>query len=172
MVAFPPPLSEPVQRARPAGSAKKKRGVVAAPAAVPVCAKPANLVTTKVPTKPTAVVIAKRANYSRGEAAERMEAAVRDWLGKTGTYLELAGYTSSSQDQHLMARFCRLVRIPHETFRKYVVKDVDNRRALGKGVGSSCKSLIKTETTTFLTDTMRRRDRGDDGMTRRQGKRA
>ena len=90
MVAFPPPLSEPVQRARPAGSAKKKRGVVAAPAAVPVCAKPANLVTTKVPTQPTDVVIAKRVNYSRGEPAERMEAAVRDWLGKTGTYLELA----------------------------------------------------------------------------------
>ena len=65
-----------------------------------------------------------------------------------------------------MASFCQLHDIPIGSFKSYVCADESKRKQLGCGVGNSAKSVIDEDTSQFLVDVMRRRDRGDDGMSR------
>ena len=111
------------------------------------------------PPPPVAAGGGKRTNYSSGNGLLRMTAAVENWLGKKGDV-----YTPGME----MKRYCELVEIPVETLRKYVVPDTLKRRKLRSGVGGSGQGLLDEDTAQFLVDTMRRRDRGDDGMGRKE----
>eukprot|EP00966_Prymnesium_polylepis_P173752 4018858-Prymnesium_polylepis.1 len=104
------------------------------PAAVPAAA-PAT-------TRPAAK--ANRENYSTGKPLEVMTKAVKDWLEKTGTY--------QAEENMTMPRFCALVGIPHQTFRKYVCSDVSKRLAVGCGVGGHAAAMLLPDTANFVVD--------------------
>ena len=66
------------------------------------------------------------------------------------------------------ARFAALAEIPLGTFKHYVHDDPTKRYKLGCGVGESGKKLLDEDAAQFVVDTIRRMDRADDGMTRRE----
>eukprot|EP00966_Prymnesium_polylepis_P228696 5292672-Prymnesium_polylepis.1 len=155
----------PPKPGRPAGSVKAKPG--------PRPAAPPPAEATPPPTREPAPAPApapaaaapkggaqKRVNYSAGEPLKRLTKAVEDWLGKTGTYLEEPAMSK--------ARFAALAEIPLGTFKHYVHDDPTKRYKLGCGVGESGKKLLDEDAAQFVVDTIRRRDRADDGMTRRE----
>lgn len=96
-----------------------------------------------------------RVDWSRGENLEKLRKAVNEYLNKTGTYL--------AEQSMTLQRFSQLVQIPHETLRKYVCTDPAKRRVLGCSSGR--KSLISSSVQEFSVDMIRRKDRGNDGMT-------
>ena len=65
-----------------------------------------------------------------------------------------------------MARFSQLVNIPVATLKPYVVSDAGKRRALGSVPGGTKRVVVSADEAQFLVDVMRRKDRGDDGMSR------
>ena len=99
----------------------------------------------------------KRENHGAGEALQRLTVAVHEFLEKSGRYLEW-GRPSTE-------RFSALVDIPYETFRKYVCADKGKRRVVGASVGK--KRILKAEDEQFVVDVLRRRDRGNDAMTKK-----
>ena len=159
-------FQRPPKRGRPAGSVNRKRGPrpnavdveaatqQAAPAVEPASALPPAPATAAEP-------VLTRINYSSGEPLERLTKAVHDWDNKTGTYCE--------EQNMRLKRFAQLVGIPLKTFASYVREDKATRRVLGRGVGSSGKALVSDDSAQFVVDVMRRRDRGDEAMSRRQG---
>jgi hypothetical protein len=159
----------PPKPGRPAGSGRAKPGPkpAASPAATLPCQTekppPANAPATPRTAAAPKQAGGKRENYSSGEPLERMGKAVSDWLGKAGKYLEV----KPAGD---MKAFCLRVEIPQETFRKYVCADESKRRNVGSGVGNSAKSKhIDEDDAQFCVDVLRRKDRGDGGMSRREG---
>ena len=152
-------FSPPPKPGRPLGSGRSKPGPPPATASQPAAPQvPARAAAP--PPPPVAAGGGKRTNYSSGNGLLRMTAAVENWLGKKGDV-----YTPGME----MKRYCELVEIPVETLRKYVVPDTLKRRKPGRsGVGGSGQGLLDEDTAQFLVDTMRRRDRGDDGMGRKE----
>jgi hypothetical protein len=100
-----------------------------------------------------------KVNYSEGEPLQRLTKAISDWDGKTGTFLE--------EKDMLLSRFAQLVQIPYATLVPYVCKDKSKRKAVGCCVGPT--SLLDGESQQFVVDVMRRKDRANDGMNRREG---
>eukprot|EP00966_Prymnesium_polylepis_P152788 3529223-Prymnesium_polylepis.1 len=172
----PPP---PPQVGRPAGATAKKRGRPPNPQQVPPAATdaaapepppvleppPAAAVAADAPAlaaakKPKAKAAkAERINWGKGEALEKISTAVADFDGKTGAWL--------SEDSMTFTRFCQIVDIPYPTLAPYVCKDKSKRKVLGCSVGR--KALVPPDTEQFAVDVLRRKDRANDGMSRREG---
>ena len=92
--------------------------------------------------------------YGAGEAADNLTVAVGEWLEKKGR----------CEKEMSLKRFCQIADVRHETFRKYVCKDVGKRRVLGS---VTCgRSVAHRDTEQFVVDTLRRKERGDDGKGR------
>ena len=88
-----------------------------------------------------------------------MTQAVADFDSKTGDWLR--------EDDMTLTRFCHVIGIPYHTFAQYVCKDKSKRKVLGCSVGP--KSTLTHSTEQFVVDVMRRKDRGNDGLGRREG---
>ena len=101
----------------------------------------------------------KRVNYSKGEALAKLTRAVHDWDNKSGTYL-LLGMDFSQE------RFARLTEIPYHTLRAYICPNKGKRRELGKAAGRT--PAIDKESNQFVVDVVRRKDRANEGMSRRE----
>ena len=160
---FTPPPPPPPKPGRPACSKNIRRGrqAVEAPPSInhinaateaasaaagasksPTEASPAvGAPATKCKTGPTKIK-KQRVNYSQGEALKKMEDAVREWESGTGV--------AASEPNMSRARFCALVEIPEETFRKYVAGPKEKRRKIGSGVGNSATELNVTASTGLL----------------------
>jgi hypothetical protein len=122
---------------------------------LPRCSKVQQGAKQKEKAKP---VKRSRETYGEGAGLEKMTTAVNDWLEKKGRYEEDVPMP--------MSRYCALVDIPEETFRKYVCTDPGKRRKLGSQPGPS--RLVSKDASQFVVDVMRRKDRADDGMNRRE----
>ena len=162
----------PPKKGRPARAQSKKRGRAPAELAeqgatadVTVSKKrgriPAELAQQGATAESGAAPKAKRqrVNYSTGEPFERLKKAVSDWDNKAGDYLV--------ETPMSMQRFAQIVRIPYATFSPYVCEDKGKRKVVGIGVGPT--SLLDADATQFVADVLRRRDRGNDGVNRREG---
>ena len=90
---------------------------------------------------------------------ERMQRAVGEYLNKEGRWL--------SEPDMTVSRFCVLVEIPEQTFRKYICEDKEKRRVVDASAGRA--ALIDKDTEQFIVDVLRRRDRANDGMDKRRG---
>lgn len=101
----------------------------------------------------------KRTNWGRGEPLERLTKAVEDWDAKSGLYL-------TEKPAMLMPEYAKCVGIPYETLSSYCCKDVGKRKELGKSVGK--QTLFNTEEEQFAVDVVRRHDRGNDGLNKRE----
>ena len=133
------------KRGRPKGPAaprKKKKKAAAKPAAKP-----------KPPPAKQAPAKTTRTNWGSGENLKRMRAAVEGWDNNSEQKREAEGD---------MKRYAALVDIPYKTFQKYAKTDKSKRRKLGGSVGRP--SLVDKQTAQTVVDTVRRRDRGNDGM--------
>ena len=102
----------------------------------------------------------KRVRHGQSAATlEHLTNAVNNWLNKTGEFL--------SEDPALPIKdYCALVNISWKTFRKYVCSDVGKRRCIGAVAGN--RAILPESTSQFAVDVMRRRDRGNDAMTKRE----
>ena len=191
MVDFFSPPPKPPQVGRPAGVPRKKRG--RPPAAPVVGAADQNPSVVVVPTPvvdttiaPPAVAegalgfpvadvaqgspapkakvkaikakVATRTNWGEGEALAKLTRAVADWDAKEGTFLD--------EEDMTLLRFCQLVDIPYGTLSAYVCKDLGKRKVLGSSVGRA--QSLDRDTTQFVVDVLRRQDRGNAGLNRRE----
>jgi hypothetical protein len=169
-VLSPPPLvpPPPPPLARTAGRPKKneKRG---RPVVEPLTPEPfAQSFFTPVPgvLLPATSAVGSsskkakttRVNYSSGEPLALLQNAVTNWLEKKGEHYD-------RQPDMSLKHYCLWVGIPYETFKKYVCSDVGKRAVIGRGVGSS--KLLDDSTVQFCVDMIRRKDRANDGMTKR-----
>ena len=182
MLDFFSPPPKPPQVGRPAGVPRKKRG--RPPAAPVVGAADQNPSVVVVPTPvvdttiaPPAVAegalgfpapkakvkaikakVATRTNWGEGEALVKLTRAVADWDAKEGTFLD--------EEDMTLLRFCQLVDIPYGTLSAYVCKDLGKRKVLGSSVGRA--QSFDSDTTQFVVDVLRRQDRGNAGLNRRE----
>ena len=101
----------------------------------------------------------KRTNWGKGEALQRMTEAVTDWDGKTGTFL-VANPTMA------LKQYAKCVNIPYQTLVDYCSADKDKRKLLGSSVGKP--PLFSVEDQQFAVDVIRRHDRGNDGLNKRE----
>ena len=165
----PPP---PPQVGRPAGLPVKKRGPRPPAASVDVCPEaPTPLCDPPASTTPSGAANGKRAaaallgvtlqriNWGKGERLQLLTAAVRDWDAKTGTILE-------GEQTIPLKRYAALVNIPYTTLLKYTNPELDKRATLGTSVGKP--PLFKAEEQQFAVDVIRRHDRGNDGLCKRE----
>ena len=134
-------------------ASKKTRKQAAAPKRKPTPA-------TSLPTNKTRESKKTRTNWSKGEDAKRMAMSVEDWLGKKGNALDDNGEVIP------LRQFSNIVNIPYKTLTKYVQNDSSKRRELGKSVGT--KPILDDSDRKFMTDILRRADRGNEGMDRRE----
>ena len=100
-----------------------------------------------------------RINWGRGEPLKRLTKAVEDWDAKSGPYL-------CEKPAMLMAEYAKCVDIPYATLRAYCCKDVGMRKELGKSVG--LQRLFTLDEEQFAVDVVRRHDRGNDGLNKRE----
>lgn len=139
---------------------KKKRGRPKGPAAAPKKKKQAAAKTAAKPKPPPArqaPAKTTRTDWGKGENLKRMRAAVEGWDNNSEQKREAEGD---------MKRYAALVEIPYKTFQKYARTDKSKRRKLGGSVGRP--SLVDEQTAQTIVDTVRRRDRGNDGMSQKQ----
>ena len=86
---------------------------------------------------------------------------MEDWDNKTGEHLQ----EDENKEMSLQV-YCSLIDIPYPTFKKYVCADKDKRRVIGCSVGKP--SVLDDETQVFATDVIRRKDRANDGLNKRE----
>ena len=79
---------------------------------------------------------------------------VGDILEKKGTWLELG-------ENPTVERMAKLHNIPFATLKPYVRKEPNQRREVGVSVGR--KAIIEPKAEQFMVDTLRRRNRANDG---------
>ena len=97
-------------------------------------------------------------DWSKPENLERLTVAVDDWLNRTGEWLSL----TPGMSLHM---YCRCVGVSKSTLHGYVHPDTSKRTPLGSHKGAP--SLVKPELQEFVVDVVRRRDRGNEGLTNR-----
>ena len=100
-----------------------------------------------------------RQNWGSGENLARLAKARDDWDAKTGPHLE-------AEPTMPMTRYAVLVDIPYATLNKYCCKDLGKRQQLGVSVGT--QPLFDSKEQQFAVDVIRRHDRGNDGLSRRE----
>mmetsp|Transcript_23801 Transcript_23801/g.54147 ORF Transcript_23801/g.54147 Transcript_23801/m.54147 type:complete len:246 (-) Transcript_23801:80-817(-) len=151
----PPPPPGPGRPPKP----PEKRG---RPASTPATTtkKPAPAARSPPPAIPVAPrPTSPRIDWSTGEPLKRLTVAVNNWLERKG---DIITADSSISLKHYASR----VDISHETLRKYVCADVGKRRVLGACAGSL--PVISVDTEQFTVDVIRRKDRANDGLNRRE----
>ena len=116
------------------------------PAAAARKTKPAVVETKRPKVKTT------RTNWSLPVNQEILQQAIDDWLNKTG----------ECEEHHSMREFAALCGIPKGTFSNYVTGNAENRNVVGKGVGRP--TLFTAEDVQVVVDTIKRADRGHEGM--------
>ena len=103
-------------------------------------------------------LVTTRVNWSQGDDAERLQAAVEDWDHKTGEWLSL----TPSMSLHMYAR---CVGISKSVLHKYTHSDPSKRTKLGSHAGKP--TLLSEEVQQFGVDVLVRRDRGNEGLNNR-----
>ena len=119
---------------------------------------------------PPAKSKATRTNWSKGENYAKLKAAVEEWNSKTGRaaprlFLVAAGIYEPNPRSPSLDEFSKIVGIPKGTLAPYVTT-LGKRRVIGAQVGK--KTLLPKDDSRVLVDTMRRYDRGNDGLSRAQ----
>jgi hypothetical protein len=97
----------------------------------------------------------KRTNWSAGDARIKMEQASIDWENKTG---------DCHKDMSFKA-FAKMTGIPRATLLMHVHWDPQKRLGINSSAGRP--SVLKPKAQQFVVDFIRRRDRGNDGLTYR-----
>jgi hypothetical protein len=97
-----------------------------------------------------------QANYSPGEALEKLTTAVNEWNAGTGRALD------SNGEKRGLVKFSNLFGIPFDTFRKYVHPDPEKRREVGRSSGRP--SLLTKGNQGFILDALACLDRAKDGL--------
>ena len=108
-------------------------------------------------------LVTTRVNWSQGDDAKRLQAAVEDWDHKTGEWLSL----TPSMSLHMYAR---CVGISKSVLHKYTHPDPAKRTKLGSHAGKP--TLLSEEVQQFGVDVLCRRDRGNEGLSNRDCSRA
>ena len=129
------------------------------PAEVPLAPAPSVPVLGKRAAAGLLGTTLKRANWGKGEGLDRMMVAISDWDAKSGAFLE-------AEKEMPLGRYAELVGIPYPTLVQYACKDIGKRKVLGLSVGN--KAHFNGEKTQFAADVIRIRDRGNDGMNKRE----
>ena len=101
----------------------------------------------------------KRVNWGKGEHLKRLTEAVEDWDAKRGPHLE-------HNPELPLSQYAEAVGIPYQTMNNYACKDVGKRRKLGSSVGAA--PLFSADDQQFAVDVVRRHDRGNDGLNKRE----
>ena len=99
-----------------------------------------------------------RTNWSKGENAKILAKAVGDWLEKKGDAVDANGESVQ------LKPYSVIVGIPYRTLVSYTKEDPSKRRQLGAATGPS--PILDTSDTKFMSDVLRRADRGNEGMSR------
>ena len=156
------PAPQPTRPGRPFLPIKKRgpKPVVAKQVTAEVLYAAAVMGAAILPVQPVPAVTASikrtRCNWSKGGALERLTKAKEDWLNKTGDLL-------TAQPDMSMWEFSKRVGIPSSTMHTYAHANESQQWRLGSSAGKP--PLVKEETAQFAVDVLRRRDRGNDGMT-------
>jgi hypothetical protein len=87
-----------------------------------------------------------------------MAIAVEDWLEKKDKAVDENG------EEVTLKSYSHIVNIPYKTLEKYVISDPSKRRELRKSVDR--KPILDASDRKFMTDVIRRADRGNEGMNR------
>ena len=165
--------AEPPARGRPPKAPETRgRRPASALAAPAVTASPA--ITTTLPAAtapPTAVASAKsapmkRTNWASGTNAAKLAQAVKEWNEKSGRAAEQEFIGEADMRKPSIREFCTMVDIPVGTFSKYVTPTDDKRQALGTHAGKPAH--LSADESQFVADNIRRADRSNDGLKRRQ----
>jgi hypothetical protein len=135
-----------------------KQGRAASPAVdnKPVMHEASQGLKKKAPPSEVLKVKKARANYSSGEALEKLMTAVNEWNAGTGRALD------SNGEKRGLVEFSNLFGIPFDTFRKYVHPDPEKRWAVGKSSG--WPSLLTKGNQGIISDALARLDRSNDGL--------
>ena len=96
-----------------------------------------------------------RTNWSKAANLARLTKALDDWRNKTGSLL-------SDMPEMSLHSFARCVGITKSLLHGYLHSDPTKRKSLGASVGRH--SLITPQVQEFVVHVLRRRDRGNDGM--------
>lgn len=97
-----------------------------------------------------------RVNWSKGENLAKLTKAVDDWFAEDGKLSK----------EVTLHQYAKQLGIPKATLGKYVHPDPAKRQRLGAHAGQP--SLVDASTQAFVVDVIRRRDRANDGMSRRE----
>ena len=89
-----------------------------------------------------------------------MSTAMNEWLSKSGAVLDSNGEKITSKSYSV------LVGIPYKTLTKYVIADPSKRREVGKAAGRNL--ILDALHRKVITDVLRRADRGNEDMDRRE----
>ena len=168
--AKPPP---PPQVGRPAGLPLKKRGprpASSAAASMPAvselsgsaAASTSEPSETKLGKRAAADLVGaklKRTNWGHGDNLKLMTKAVHDWDAKTGTHLE-------KDNKMSLPSYAVCVGINYQTLADYCCKDHGKRKQQGISVGAP--TLFSEDEQQFAVDVVRRHDRGNDGLSKRE----
>ena len=103
-------------------------------------------------------LVTTRVNWSQGEDAKRLQAAVADWDHKSGEWLSL----TPSMSLHMYAR---CVGISKTVLHKYTHPDPERRQQLGSHAGNP--TLVNAEVQQFAVQVLCRRDRGNEALSNR-----
>ena len=101
----------------------------------------------------------KRTNWGHGENLKRMTKAVHDWDAKAGTHLE-------KDNKMSLLSYAVCIGINYQTLADYCCKDHGKRKQLGISVGAP--TLFSEGEQQFAVDVVRRHDRGNDGLSKRE----
>ncbi len=102
-----------------------------------------------------------RTNWSLGVHLEKMTNAVAEWF-----VAEHANTLDSNGEKMSPRAYSISVGIPFETLKNYIHQDPAKRRELGKQVGN--KPVLEKKLSEFVSDVVRRADRGNEGKSRRE----
>jgi hypothetical protein len=146
-----------VKKKKP-GRPRKRSSKAGQPAKLKDPPPPAAAKQAAAPPKPPPRV---QINWSVGENAIKLEKAVTDWFDKAPST-----YHNMSEKPLSIRSYAELVGIPNATLRKYVCADESKRQALGVSRGKP--SIVDPVASKFVADTIRRADRGNNGLSRRE----
>ena len=103
-------------------------------------------------------LVTTRVNWSQGDGAKRLQAAVEDWDNKAGEWLSL----TPSMSLHM---YSRCVGISKTVLFNYTHPDPAKRQKIGSHAGKP--TLLSGKVQQFGVDVLCRRDRGNEGLCNR-----
>ena len=158
ITSFFSPIKKPGRpKKKKGGSRGRGRPKISKPPPPPAFAKKPPQAAKKVPGK----VKQTRTNWSKGVHLENMTNAVTEWFVP-----EHANTLDSNGEKMSPRAYSVSVGIPFETLKHYIHQDPTKRRELGKQVGA--KPVLEKHLSQFVSDVVRRADRGNEGKSRRE----